>query len=72
MPRGKKIIIETEVNDDLVNKFRSINVDQIKKERDSNWATATTFISARNIYTSEFPGLEDNKIISFKIQLTLS
>ena len=37
---------------------------------DSSWATATTFISARNIYTSEFPGLEDNKIISFKIQVT--
>ena len=31
MPRGKKIIIETEVNDDFVDKFKSINLDDIKK-----------------------------------------
>ncbi len=55
MPRGKKIIIETEVNDDLVNKFRSINVDQIKKERESteqnlSGSIADVFKVAQNLY----------------------
>jgi len=35
MPRGKKIIIETEIDDDLVDKYRSIDLDSIRKKRDS-------------------------------------
>ncbi len=34
MPRGKKIIIETEVNDALVDRFKAIDVDAIKRDRD--------------------------------------
>lgn len=55
MPRGKKIIIETEVNDDFVDRFRSINLDEIKKEREQtegslSSSVASVFKVAQNLY----------------------
>ena len=55
MPRGKKIIIETEIDDDFVDKFRSIDLDEIKKERDSvekglSTSVASVFKVAQNLY----------------------
>lgn len=55
MPRGKKIIIETEVSDDFVDKFRSIDLDEIKKERDRtekglSTSVASVFKVAQNLY----------------------
>ncbi|VVC04232.1 Helix-turn-helix domain protein [Candidatus Bilamarchaeum dharawalense] len=55
MPRGKKIIIETEVNDDFVDRFRSINLDDIKKDREStedslSSSVASVFKVAQNLY----------------------
>ena len=55
MPRGKKIIIETEVEDDLVDQFRSIDVDNIRKRRDKtekglSSSIAGVFKVAQNLY----------------------
>jgi len=55
MPRGKKIIIETEVNDDFVDRFKSINLDEIKKEREAtedglSSSVASVFKVAQNLY----------------------
>src|SRR4030095_494512 len=55
MPRGKKIIIETEVEDDFVDRFRSIDLDEIKKERDRTEkgltsSVASVFKVAQNLY----------------------
>ncbi len=55
MPRGKKIIIETEISDDFVDKFRSIDLDEIKKERDRTEKGLSTSVSnvfkvAQNLY----------------------
>lgn len=55
MPRGKKIIIETEVDDDLVDRFKSIDVDGIKKKRDKtekglSTSVASVFKVAQNLY----------------------
>ena len=55
MPRGKKIIIETEVNDDFVDKFKSINLDDIRKEREQTEdsltsSVASVFKVAQNLY----------------------
>lgn len=55
MPRGKKIIIETEVNDDFVDRFRSINLEEIKKDREQtedglSSSVASVFKVAQNLY----------------------
>jgi len=55
MPRGKKIIIETEIDDDFVDKFRSIDLDEIKKEREQterglSSSVASVFKVAQNLY----------------------
>jgi len=55
MPRGKKIIIETEIDDDYVDRFKSIDLDEIKKERDGvekglSSSVASVFKVAQNLY----------------------
>jgi hypothetical protein len=55
MPRGKKIIIETEIDDDLVDRFKSIDIDSIKKRRDKterglSGSIASVFKVAQNLY----------------------
>ena len=55
MPRGKKIIIETEIDDDFVDRFRSIDLDEIKKDRKRaekglSSSVANVFKVAQNLY----------------------
>jgi hypothetical protein len=55
MPRGKKIIIETEISDDFVDRFRSIDLDEIKRERERTErgltsSVASVFKVAQNLY----------------------
>ncbi len=55
MPRGKKIVIETEIEDDKVDQFRSIDLDEIKKERKKterglSSSVANVFKVAHNLY----------------------
>lgn len=55
MPRGRKIVIETEVDDDVVDKYRNIDIDGIRKDRrkvekDLSGSLATVFKSAQNLY----------------------
>jgi hypothetical protein len=55
MPRGKKIIIETEISDDFVDRFRSIDLEEIKKERDRterglSSSVSNVFKVAQNLY----------------------
>lgn len=55
MPRGKKIIIETEIDDDFVDRFRSIDLDEIKKDREKtekglSTSVASVFKVAQNLY----------------------
>ncbi len=55
MPRGKKIVIEKEINDELVDQYRSIDVDDIRKRRDSvekslSGSVAGVFKVAQQLY----------------------
>ncbi|MBU0591034.1 hypothetical protein KKF81_04335 [Candidatus Micrarchaeota archaeon] len=55
MPRGKKIIIETEVDDEFVNKFRSIDLEEIRSDRKRtekglSSSVANVFKVAQNLY----------------------
>jgi len=55
MPRGRKIVIETEINDDMVEKYRAIDLDKIKKERAEvetslSSSLATVFKAAQDLY----------------------
>lgn len=55
MPRGKRIVIETEVEDEWIDKFRSLDVDQIKKEWEGSStnlssSVATVFRAAQDLY----------------------
>ncbi|MFA6530170.1 MAG: hypothetical protein WCT31_00430 [Candidatus Micrarchaeia archaeon] len=55
MPRGKRIVIEKEVEDDIVDKYRFLDVDQIKKERDVrdqalSSSVANVFKAAQSLY----------------------
>jgi hypothetical protein len=55
MPRGKKIIIETEIDDDFVDRFRAIDLDEIKKDRETtekglSSSVANVFKVAQNLY----------------------
>ncbi|MBI5046471.1 hypothetical protein HZC07_01945 [Candidatus Micrarchaeota archaeon] len=45
MPRGKKIVIETEVDDEFVDRFRAIDVDGIRKEREETEKGLSSSIS---------------------------
>ncbi len=55
MPRGKKIIIETEVNDDFVDRFKAIDLEELKNSRDDtekglSSSIASVFKVAQNLY----------------------
>ncbi len=55
MPRGKKIIIETDIDDDFVDRFKSIDVGEIRKDREKTEKGLSTSISsvfkvAQNLY----------------------
>ncbi len=55
MPRGKKIIIETQVDDEFVDRFKAIDIDEIRKERDTterglSSSIAGIFKVAQNLY----------------------
>lgn len=55
MPRGKKIIIETQVDDDVVDRFRAIDLDEIKRDRERterglSSSIAGIFKVAQNLY----------------------
>jgi hypothetical protein len=55
MPRGKKIIIETQVDDEFVDRFKAIDIDEIRKERDVtekglSSSIAGIFKVAQNLY----------------------
>jgi len=55
MPRGKKIIIETEVDNEFVDKFRNIDLGEIKKERTTvekglSSSVSQVFKVAQNLY----------------------
>ena len=48
MPRGKKIIIEKEIEDKMVDSYKSIDLDEIKKERD--YVESSLSNSVANVY----------------------
>ena len=55
MPRGKKIVIETEIEDELVDKYRSIDLDGIKQKRSVvekglSGSIASVFKVAQDLY----------------------
>ena len=55
MPRGKKIIIETEIEDTVVDGYKSLDVEEIKKERDGleeslSKSVASVYKVAGNLY----------------------
>lgn len=55
MPRGRKIVIETEVEDDFVDQFKTIDLGEIrnereKKERTVSRSVAEVFRTAQNLY----------------------
>ena len=55
MPRGKKIVIETAVDDEFIDKYRSIDLESMKKERSVvekglSSSVAGVFKIAQNLY----------------------
>lgn len=74
MPRGKKIIIETEIDDDVIDKFRNLNVNSIKREKveeEKNLSSslATVFRAAQDLYkqkADESMLKESHKLYSVK------
>lgn len=55
MPRGKKIVIETEIEDDLVDSYRSIDLESIKRKRSTVEKSLTSSVTgvfkvAQNLY----------------------
>lgn len=55
MPRGKKIVIETEVDDEFVDRYKSIDLDEIRKERktvekDLSGSMSNVFRVAQDLY----------------------
>lgn len=74
MPRGKKIIIETEVEDEMVDKFRDIDVNDIRKDRavvekGLSSSLATVFKAAQDLYkkkTEEAVLKDSHKLYSVK------
>lgn len=60
MPRGRKIVIETEVEDDFVDRFKSIDLEEIrdersKKEKGVSTSVAEVFRTAQNLYKQKVP-----------------
>ena len=74
MPRGRKIVIETEIEDDFVDRFKSIDLDDIREERSKqekgvSTSVAEVFRTAQNLYKQKVPEeeLEDkHKLYSVK------
>jgi hypothetical protein len=70
MPRGKRIVIEREINDDIVDSYRFMDIDKIKKERDSieqslSSSVANVFKAAQDLYKkSEDEELEKKDLFS--------
>jgi hypothetical protein len=65
MPRGRKIVIETEVDDELVSDYKNLDLGEIKKERSKveknlSGSLATVFKAAQNLYKQKL-GEEDLK-----------
>ncbi|NYZ77160.1 hypothetical protein H0O02_02485 [Candidatus Micrarchaeota archaeon] len=55
MPRGRKIVIETEIDDNIVDRYRSIDLGEIRKDRESveknlSGSLATVFKAAQDLY----------------------
>lgn len=55
MPRGKKIVIEKEIDDGMIDQYRSIDVDEIRKSRDGvekslSGSVAGVFKVAQQLY----------------------
>ena len=55
MPRGRKIIIEKEIDDNVVDEYKSLDVDEIKKQRDKlesslSGSVAGVYKVAQNLY----------------------
>lgn len=55
MPRGRKIIIETDVNDELVSDYKNLDLGRIRKDRtrvekNLSGSLATVFKAAQNLY----------------------
>jgi hypothetical protein len=55
MPRGKKIVIETAIEDEFIDKYRSIDLDSMKKKRNTvekglSSSVAGVFKVAQNLY----------------------
>jgi hypothetical protein len=55
MPRGKKIVIEAEVDDEHVDRYKSIDLDEIRKKRNSeeknlSGSVSSIFKVAQNLY----------------------
>lgn len=55
MPRGKRIVIEREINDDIVDSYKFMDVDKIRKERESleqnlSSSVANVFKAAQGLY----------------------
>ena len=55
MPRGKRIVIETEIEDDIVDKFKNLDLGEIRKESDEvekgiSSSLATVFRAAQDLY----------------------
>ena len=46
MPRGKRIVIEKEIDDDIVDKYKNIDVEQIRKEREVRGQTLTSSVAS--------------------------
>lgn len=73
MPRGKRIVIEKEVEDDIVDKYRFLDVDQIKKERDArdqalSSSVANVFKAAQSLYKSRADEEDMEKKDLFSVQ----
>ena len=65
MPRGKKIIIETEVEDDFVDRFKSMDIEELKNEKSEeekslSSVVAEVFRNAQNLYRQK---LSDEELI---------
>ena len=55
MPRGRKIVIETEIDDDVVDRYRTIDLGEIRKKRNKaekqlSGSLATVFKAAQDLY----------------------
>lgn len=73
MPRGKRIVIEREIDDEIVNGYKFIDVDKIKKERDSveqslSSSVANVFRAAQTLYKARAAEDDMEKRELFSVQ----